>query len=377
MKPERMRLYQIALLILLIVCFAQVLWWVLDQYRLSAQAVDRAREQEASIEQAAEVLLELGAGRERVLELFPGLAFDADGKFTDNGHGLVAQVRNERIHRLIRYCAEGSFFLIVLVIGMGILSETLKRHAELHRREHNFLAAVSHELKSPIASIRLSAETISLRDPPSEKRQALIGRMLDDLSRLEKMVLSLLDTTLLDDGYFNYRPETVRLAQVAELVANELREQASAQKVELVKFVRPEESFEELESLVQDAEDVLKRLNLPFRTVELCAGDLGFSACKCYDLEVWLPGQQTFREISSCSNFADFQARRALIRYRPEGKKTRPRFVHTLNGSGLAIGRTIVAILENYQRADGSVVVPEALVPYLGGLTVLRPQPVS
>ena len=234
MKPERMRLYQIALLILLIVCFAQVLWWVLDQYRLSAQAVDRAREQEASIEQAAEVLLELGAGRERVLELFPGLAFDADGKFTDNGHGLVAQVRNERIHRLIRYCAEGSFFLIVLVIGMGILSETLKRHAELHRREHNFLAAVSHELKSPIASIRLSAETISLRDPPSEKRQALIGRMLDDLSRLEKMVLSLLDTTLLDDGYFNYRPETVRLAQVAELVANELREQASAQKVELV-----------------------------------------------------------------------------------------------------------------------------------------------
>ena len=117
---------------------------------------------------------------------------------------------------------------------MGILSETLKRHAELHRREHNFLAAVSHELKSPIASIRLSAETISLRDPPSEKRQALIGRMLDDLSRLEKMVLSLLDTTLLDDGYFNYRPETVRLAQVAELVANELREQASAQKVELV-----------------------------------------------------------------------------------------------------------------------------------------------
>jgi len=139
-------------------------------------------------------------------------------------------------------------------------------------------------------------------------------------------------------------------------------------KVELVRFVRPEESYAELERLVGEAEAVLKRLELPYRVVELCAGDLGFSAAKCYDIEAWLPAQQTYREISSCSNFEDFQARRANIRYRPEGKKAKPRFLHTLNGSGLAIGRTLVAILENYQQADGSVRVPEALVPYLGGI---------
>jgi seryl-tRNA synthetase len=138
-------------------------------------------------------------------------------------------------------------------------------------------------------------------------------------------------------------------------------------KVELVKFTEPHKSREELETLVQDAEEVLRRLGLSYRVVELCTGDLGFAAAKTYDLEVWLPGQQTFREISSCSNFEDFQARRMAIRYRPE-KKGKPVFVHTLNGSGLAIGRTLVAVLENYQQKDGSVIVPEALRPYLGGL---------
>jgi seryl-tRNA synthetase len=138
-------------------------------------------------------------------------------------------------------------------------------------------------------------------------------------------------------------------------------------KVELVKFTEPHKSREELETLVQDAEEVLRRLGLSYRVVELCTGDLGFAAAKTYDLEVWLPGQQTFREISSCSNFEDFQARRMAIRYRPE-KKGKPVFVHTLNGSGLAIGRTLVAVLENYQQKDGSVIMPEALRPYLGGL---------
>jgi seryl-tRNA synthetase len=133
-----------------------------------------------------------------------------------------------------------------------------------------------------------------------------------------------------------------------------------------VKFAEPQKSAEELETLVRDAEEVLKRLDLPYRVVELCTGDLGFAAAKTYDLEVWLPGQQTFREISSCSNFEDFQARRMTIRYRPE-KKGKPVFVHTLNGSGLAIGRTLVAVLENYQQKDGSVEVPEALRPYMGG----------
>ena len=139
------------------------------------------------------------------------------------------------------------------------------------------------------------------------------------------------------------------------------------QKVELVKFARPESSYEEHEALVADAEDVLRRLGLPFRTVLLCAGDMGFGAAKCYDIEVHLPGQGAYREISSCSNFEDFQARRAKIRFRgAPGEK--PRLVHTLNGSGLAVGRTVVAILENFQRADGSVDLPEALWPYLGGL---------
>ena len=136
-------------------------------------------------------------------------------------------------------------------------------------------------------------------------------------------------------------------------------------KVELVKFVKPEESYHELDLLTGDAEDILQKLGLPYRVVELCTGDLGFAASKTYDLEAWLPGQQRFREISSCSNFTDFQARRARIRFKREGKKG-TEFVHTLNGSGLAIGRTLVAVLENYQQKDGSVVVPEVLRPYMG-----------
>ena len=143
------------------------------------------------------------------------------------------------------------------------------------------------------------------------------------------------------------------------------------QKVELVKFTRPEDSESEHEKLTRDAETILERLNLPYRRVLLCAGDMGFSASKTYDLEVWLPGQNLYREISSCSNFESFQARRANIRYRPQGKG-KAEFVHTLNGSGLAIGRTWLAILENYQQADGSIRVPEALVAYMGGETEIR-----
>jgi seryl-tRNA synthetase len=136
------------------------------------------------------------------------------------------------------------------------------------------------------------------------------------------------------------------------------------QKVELVKFSRPEDSYQQLEKLTHDAEEVLQKLGLHYRVVALCTADLGFSSAKTYDLEVWLPGQQLFREISSCSNFESFQARRANIRYRPEGKN-KTEFVHTLNGSALAIGRTWVAIVENYQQPDGSVVMPEALQPYM------------
>jgi seryl-tRNA synthetase len=142
--------------------------------------------------------------------------------------------------------------------------------------------------------------------------------------------------------------------------------------VELVKFVEPEKSPEDLESLVREAEEVLVRLGLPYRVIVLCTGDLGFSSAKTYDIEVWMPGQQRYREISSCSNFLDYQARRASIRYRPE-RSSKPRLVHTLNGSGLAAGRTVAAILENFQAGDGSVAVPEALLPYMGGISVLQP----
>jgi seryl-tRNA synthetase len=138
-------------------------------------------------------------------------------------------------------------------------------------------------------------------------------------------------------------------------------------KVELVKFTHPDESEQELEKLTRDAEKVLQLLELPYRVMALCSGDIGFSAAKTYDIEVWLPGQGCYREISSCSTFGDFQARRGGIRFR-EDDKSKPEFVHTLNGSGLAVGRTLVAILENFQQGDGSVVIPPALRPYLGGL---------
>jgi seryl-tRNA synthetase len=137
------------------------------------------------------------------------------------------------------------------------------------------------------------------------------------------------------------------------------------QKVEMVKFARPEDSYGQLEKLTHDAEEILQKLDLHYRVVALSTGDMGFSSAKTYDIEVWLPGQQLFREISSCSNFESFQARRANIRYRPEGKN-KTEFVHTLNGSGLAVGRTWVAIVENYQQADGSVLIPEALRSYMG-----------
>jgi seryl-tRNA synthetase len=144
-------------------------------------------------------------------------------------------------------------------------------------------------------------------------------------------------------------------------------------KVELVKFATPDTSYAELESLTANAEEVLRRLDLPFRTVSLCTGDLGFAAAKTYDIEVWLPSQNTYREISSCSNTESFQARRANIRFRPGGTG-KAEFVHTLNGSGLAVGRTWIAIVENYQQKDGSVVIPDALRPYMNGLEAITPK---
>jgi seryl-tRNA synthetase len=143
-------------------------------------------------------------------------------------------------------------------------------------------------------------------------------------------------------------------------------------KVELVKFTTPETSYDELELLTANAERVLQLLRLPYRTVVLCTGDMGFSAAKTYDIEVWLPSQKTYREISSCSNCEAFQARRANIKFRPDGTG-KAEYVHTLNGSGLAVGRTLIAILENYQQQDGSIEIPEALQPFMGGKSAIEP----
>lgn len=143
-------------------------------------------------------------------------------------------------------------------------------------------------------------------------------------------------------------------------------------KVEMVKYAKPEESYEDLEAMVADAENILQLLGLPYRVISLCTGDIGFSAAKTYDLEVWLPSYNAYKEISSCSNCVDFQARRANIKYRDPDNFKGTRLVHTLNGSGLAVGRTMAAVLENYQQADGSIKVPEVLVPYMGGIEVIR-----
>jgi len=147
-------------------------------------------------------------------------------------------------------------------------------------------------------------------------------------------------------------------------------------KVELVKFVKPETSFDELEKLLADAEEVLRLLELPYRVVELATGDISFAAAKCYDIELYASGVDAYLEVSSCSNFTDFQARRANIRYRPKakGQSQKPEFVHTLNGSGVALARLVVAILENYQNEDGSVNIPKALVPYMDGLEMIKPE---
>ncbi len=143
-------------------------------------------------------------------------------------------------------------------------------------------------------------------------------------------------------------------------------------KVEMVKFAKPEQSYEELEKMTANAENILQKLELPYRVITLCTGDMGFSAAKTYDLEVWIPAQNTYREISSCSNTEDFQARRAQIRYRDEADG-KVKLLHTLNGSGLAVGRTVAAVLENYQNEDGSVTIPKALRPYMGGVEVIKP----
>lgn len=179
-----------------------------------------------------------------------------------------------------------------------------------------------------------------------------------------------LDASLLPVYYTAYTPCFRSEAGSYGKDTRGLIRQHQFNKVELVKFTRPEASYDELETLLDNAETVLRRLELPYRVIDLCTGDIGFSSAKTYDIEIWMPSQGVYREISSCSNFEDFQARRANIRFKEKGKKG-TRLVHTLNGSGLAVGRTLAALLENCQQEDGSVVIPEALRPYMGGMEAL------
>jgi seryl-tRNA synthetase len=181
----------------------------------------------------------------------------------------------------------------------------------------------------------------------------------------------ILDESVLPLNYTAYTPCFRSEAGSHGKDTRGLIRQHQFQKVELVKFTKPQDSYEQLENLLGNAEAILRELGIHYRVVLLCTGDMGFSSAKTYDIEVWLPGQNTYREISSCSNFEDFQARRANIRYRPKGGN-RTQLVHTLNGSGLAVGRTLVAVLENFQQEDGSVVIPEVLRPYMGNLKVIQ-----
>jgi len=243
---------------------------------------------------------------------------------------------------------------------------------DLHTREHGYTEVLPPFLVS-------SASMTATGQLPKFEEDLFACRD-DDLYLIptaEVPVTNLHRDEILDEGslprrYCAYTPCFRREAGSAGKDTRGLIRQHQFDKVEMVRFEEPEHSYAALEALTAHAEQVLQRLELPYRVIELCTGDLGFSAAKTYDLEVWLPGQDRYREVSSCSCFEDFQARRAQIRYRVPGQK-KPRLVHTLNGSGLAVGRTLVAVLENHQQADGSVRIPEVLVPYMGGLEVIEP----
>ena len=264
----------------------------------------------------------------------------------------------------------GTGFPVYVGIGARLERALIHFMLDLHTREHGYTEV------SPPFVVNTAAMTGTGQLP----------RMAEDMYRVATDDLWLIPTAEVPVTNL-YRDEIIERPLPIKLTAYTpcFRREAGAagretrglirvhqfDKVEMVKFVEPERSYEELETLTADAEDVLRRLELPYRVVALCAGDISFAAAKCYDLELWAPGQQAWLEVSSCSNFEDFQARRANIRYRKADGK--PEFVHTLNGSGVALARLVVALLENGQQEDGSVVLPEVLAPYLGGLRRLTP----
>ena len=265
----------------------------------------------------------------------------------------------------------GARFALYKGMGARLERALINFMLDLHTTEHGYL-----EVLPPFMVNRTSM--IATGQLPEEELFKVENGAYFLIPTAEVPVTNILrDEILADEAltlkYTAYTPCFRREAGSYGKDTRGLIRQHQFNKVELVKFARPEESYAELETLLADAESVLQLLGLPYRVIILCTGDMGFSSAKTYDIEVWLPAQGRYREISSCSNFEDFQARRGNIRYRPKGGK-KTEFVHTLNGSGLAVGRTVVAILENYQQPDGTVVIPEAIRTYLGGAERIEPR---
>jgi len=261
----------------------------------------------------------------------------------------------------------GARFTLYWDLGAKLERALINFMLDLHTREHGY-----HEVLPPFMVNRVTMTGTGQLPKFEEELFRVEGTDYYLIPTAEVPVTNIHQDEVLEEGilplyYTAYTPCFRKEAGSYGKDTRGLIRQHQFNKVELVKFTTPESSYDELEKLLSNAEEVLKRLKLPYRVVNLCTGDLGFSASKTYDIEVWLPGQNTFKEISSCSNFEDFQARRAKIRYRISGK-SKTEYVHTLNGSGLAVGRTLVAILENFQQADGSVVMPEVLRPYMDGV---------
>jgi len=261
----------------------------------------------------------------------------------------------------------GARFTLYLDLGAKLERALINFMLDLHTREHGY-----HEVLPPFMVNRTTMTGTGQLPKFEEELFKLDGTDCFLIPTAEVPVTNIHQDEVLEEGmlplyYTAYTPCFRKEAGSYGKDVRGLIRQHQFNKVELVKVTRPEDSYDELEKLTSNAEEVLKRLKLPYRVITLCAGDMGFSAAKTYDIEVWLPGQDDFKEISSCSNCEDFQARRAKIRYRISGK-SKTEYVHTLNGSGLAVGRTLIAVLENYQQADGSVLIPEVLRPYMHGI---------
>jgi seryl-tRNA synthetase len=261
----------------------------------------------------------------------------------------------------------GARFTLYLDLGAKLERALINFMLDLHTREHGY-----REVFPPFMVNRTTMTGTGQLPKFEEELFKVEGTDYFLIPTAEVPVTNIHQDEVLEEGILplNYTAYTACFRKEAGSYGKDVRgliRQHQFNKVELVKVAKPEDSYAELEKLTSNAEEVLKRLNIPYRVITLCTGDLGFSAAKTYDIEVWLPGQDGFKEISSCSNCENFQARRAKIRYRISGK-SKTEYVHTLNGSGLAVGRTLIAILENYQQADGSVVIPEVLRPYMHGI---------